>query len=193
MKAELSRKTRPMFSVKLALALGALVAPVAALADDEPAQLQEGLEENGLQEKTPRTAKAEPADPDPTQAGKVETRRKETRDLLNKFQEEVGHKTDDLTAADAKAWDKIVAEADKLVAGFQADDEKFLEAHRGLLEQYQAAFNSGKADESAKVAKAVAKLRTDLLAKLDKLTKQADKVKGDWAKLEARIQKNAGK
>ena len=193
MKADLSRQARPMFSLKLALALGALVAPVAALADDEPAQVQEGLEENGLQEKTPRTAKAEPADPDPTQAGKVETRRKETRDLLNKFQEEVGHKSDDLTPADAKAWDKIVAEADKLVSGFQADDEKFLEAHRALLEQYQAAFNSGKADESAKVGKAVAKLRTDLLAKLDKLTKQADKVKGDWAKLEARIQKNAGK
>lgn len=192
MNAPVARRRSPWTLLTLAAAL--VAAPLVAHAQSgEPEQVQDGLEENNLQEKKVRTAKAEPADPDPTQAGKVETRRKEIRELLNKFQEEVGHKADDLTPKDAKDWDKVVAKAESLVSGFSNDDEKFLEAHREALGRYQTAFDLGKADETSKIAKEVAKIRADYLGKLDKVAKAADKVKAEWAKLEERIKKNAEK
>lgn len=177
----------------IVLAAAMAAHPVAALAEEEPAQVQEGLEEPGLQEKARKAEKVEPADPDPALNTKVEARRREIQDLLNKFQEEVGNKSGDLIAKDAKDWDKIIKAADGLVQGFLADNEKYLESHRALLDTFQAAHGAGKAEEASKAGKEVVKLRMGLLAKLDKLSKSADKVKGEWAKLQERIQKNAGK
>jgi hypothetical protein len=193
-----ARHTARLFSLRsiapvFLLAFGPLGAAPAQAADEEPAQIEDGLEENGLQERGPKADKSAPADPDPTLDGKVETRRKEIRELLNAFQEQVGNKKDDLTPADAKAWDKIVTEAGKLVQQFMDLDEKYIETRGPVLDRYRAAFGNGQDAEAAKVAKEVAKVRGDMLAKLEKLQKQADKVKGDWAKLEARIQKNADK
>lgn len=185
--------TSKLFPLTLTALFGGLAFAAPAFAEEDPAQVQDGLEEPGLQEKRPRTEKVEPADPDTALAGKVDLRRKETQDLLNKFQEDVGHKADGLTTADAKAWDKIVAQADKLVQGFLGDQEKFLETHRALLDQFQAATNANKADEAAKLGKQIVKLRADLLVKLDKLTKSAEKVRAEWVKLEERIKKNAEK
>lgn len=188
-----SRLNPKLFPLTIAALFGLLPVAGQAFAGDEPASVQDELEEPGLQEKQVRTERAEPADPDTALAGKVDLRRRETQALLNKFQEEVGHKSDGLTPADAKAWDKIVAQADKLVQGFLADNEKFLETHRGLLDNFQAATNAGKNEDANKIGKEITKLRADLLVKLDKLTKASENVAAEWHKLEARIQKNAEK
>jgi len=186
------RSVRSFLPVLL-FALAPVGVTPALAADEEPAQIEEGLEENGLQERGRKAEKAAPADPDPTQDGKVEARRKEIRELLNAFQEQVGNRSDALTPADAKAWDKIVTEAGKLVQQFMDLDEKYIETRGPVLDKYRAALGNGQEAEASKVAKEVAKVRADMLAKLEKLQKAADKVKGEWAKLDARIQKNADK
>ena len=189
---------RSILGAALPLAAFLAVAPGSASAqsgsgDDEAAVPEQGLEEPGLQEKVKKTEKAPPADPDSVAGAKLEARRREIQDLLNKFQEAVGHKADGLTTADAKEWDKITNAADKLVQGFIADNEKFLEAQRGLLDIFQAATDNNKTADAEKTGKEIAKLRAGFLGKLDKLAKEADRVKGSWDKLEARIQKNAEK
>lgn len=187
---------RPTLSFLFAALL--VGAPAVAFAQDakgeeEPAQVPDGLEEPGLQEKTKRTEKVEQVDPDPALNAKVEGRYKELRELLNKFQEEIGHKSGELTAKDAKDWDKLAAAADKLVQTFIGDYDVYVEKHRPLLESFQASTNAGKPVEAGQTAKEIIKLRTGFLGQLEKLAKGADKVNADWTKLEERIKKNAGK
>ena len=176
-----------------AFAAALCVPSLASAADPDEGALEGGLEQDGLEEKKVRAAKTGPTDPDQGSLDKVEARRKEVQAFLNEMQEKIGQPMDGLTAKDAKVWDKLVSSSNKLVSSFLAAQDKFIEAHRGLLDAHQGAVSAGNAVESEKHAKAIVKLRTDVLKADDKLEKDGLALKVKWEEFLARVAASADK
>lgn len=176
-----------------AFAAALCVPSLASAADPDEGALEGGLEQDGLEEKKVRAAKTGPTDPDQGSLDKVEARRKEVQAFLNEMQEKIGQPMDGLTAKDAKVWDKLVSSSNKLVSSFLAAQDKFIEAHRGLLDAYQGAVSAGNTVESEKHAKAIVKLRTDVLKADDKLEKDGLALKVKWEEFLARVAASADK
>jgi hypothetical protein len=176
-----------------AFAAALCVPSLASAADPDEGALEGGLEQDGLEEKKVRAAKTGPTDPDQGSLDKVEARRKEVQAFLNEMQEKIGQPMDGLTAKDAKVWDKLVSSSNKLVSSFLAAQDKFIEAHRSLLDAYQGAVSAGNAVESEKHAKAIAKLRSDVLKADDKLEKDGLALKVKWEEFLARVAASAEK